>query len=258
MGKHSEERLNIVLDIGEGSRKTSGPGQDQQLHSREFVDLLESRAQCLARTATHAVSFYRALAEFGGRERSNVHGIAIDFCCRLTRVTVLVTNHHQLPLPQLPLPLKALADFSATETIEFHGTRVRKAIEEGKATKAIDDPQFLYLHQLLQLLSLDSYPPRMTQLSTDQVRHIAKLARLELSDAEVEKFSRELTSILTYVEQLQNVDTKNVEPTAQVTGQKNSLRDDVVADPLASPDALLATSPLPIEEHQIETLSAHD
>lgn len=98
----------------------------------------------------------------------------------------------------------------------------------------------------------------MTQLSKDQVLHIAKLARLTLTDAEVEKLPAELTSILNYVEQLQKVDTSKVEPTAQVTGQKNSVREDIVIAPIADPDSILATSPLPIEEHQIETPSAHD
>ena len=98
----------------------------------------------------------------------------------------------------------------------------------------------------------------MAQLTPEQVRHIAKLARLTLSDAEVKKFTTELTSILKYVEMLGEVDTKNVEATAQVTGQTNSFREDkIYTKPLASPDALLSTSPLPIEEHQIETPSAH-
>jgi aspartyl-tRNA(Asn)/glutamyl-tRNA(Gln) amidotransferase subunit C len=98
----------------------------------------------------------------------------------------------------------------------------------------------------------------MTQLTAAQVRHIAKLARLELSDAEVAKFTTELTSILQYVDMLTEVDTKGVEATEQVTGQANSLREDVIRAPqLAEPDALLATSPLPIEDHQIRTPSAH-
>jgi aspartyl-tRNA(Asn)/glutamyl-tRNA(Gln) amidotransferase subunit C len=97
----------------------------------------------------------------------------------------------------------------------------------------------------------------MTQLTADQVRHIAKLARLTLSEEEVAKFAKELTSILGYIDMLGEVDTKNVEPTAQVTGLQNSLREDSIRPPLASADALLATSALPIIEHQIETPSAH-
>lgn len=94
-------------------------------------------------------------------------------------------------------------------------------------------------------------------LSHDDVRHIAKLARLNLSDAEVERFSRELSSILDYIDQLQEVDTSNVEPTAQVTGKTNNFREDEVTEQQADPEALLATSPLPIVERQIETPSAH-
>jgi aspartyl-tRNA(Asn)/glutamyl-tRNA(Gln) amidotransferase subunit C len=98
----------------------------------------------------------------------------------------------------------------------------------------------------------------MTTLTPDEVRRIARLARLTLSDDEVTKFAKEMSAILEYISQLQKVDTSKVEPTAQVTGQVNSLREDVIIPQMALPDALLATSPLPIEEHQIETPSAHD
>jgi len=98
----------------------------------------------------------------------------------------------------------------------------------------------------------------MTQLNAEQVRHIAKLARLNLNDAEVEKYATELTSILKYIDMLQEVDTKGVDATAQVNGRTNSLREDSIrTEPLADVDALLATSPLPIEDHQIRTPSAH-
>ena len=97
----------------------------------------------------------------------------------------------------------------------------------------------------------------MAQLTEDQVRHIAKLARLNLSDAEVEKFSKELTSILSYVDMLGEVDTASVEPTAQVTGQRNVLREDAIRTQATSPDALLQASPLPLSDHQIVTPSAH-
>ena len=97
----------------------------------------------------------------------------------------------------------------------------------------------------------------MSSLTPDQVRHIAKLARLTLNDAEVEKFARELSSIFQYVDMLQEVDTKNVEATAQVTGQVNSLREDNIRTDRTSPDDLLGCSPLPIAEHQIVTPSAH-
>lgn len=100
--------------------------------------------------------------------------------------------------------------------------------------------------------------PHMSSLSQDQVRHIAKLARLELSDGEVEKFATQLTSILGYVDMLGEVDTKNVEPSAQPTGLSNAFREDLVRPSEVSSDALLATSPLPITEHQIQAPSAHE
>lgn len=98
----------------------------------------------------------------------------------------------------------------------------------------------------------------MDNLTPEQVRHIAKLARLTLSDEEVSRYASELTSIFKYIEMLKEVDTTNVEPTAQVSGRGSTLRaDELYQEPLASPDELLATSPLSLEDHQIETPSAH-
>ncbi|MDD5026573.1 MAG: Asp-tRNA(Asn)/Glu-tRNA(Gln) amidotransferase subunit GatC [Candidatus Peribacteraceae bacterium] len=97
----------------------------------------------------------------------------------------------------------------------------------------------------------------MTQLTADQVRHIASLARLTLSEDEVKKFSKELTAILDYVDVLQKVDTKGIEPLKQVTGLASIYRDDVIARDTISTEAMLATSPLPVVSDQIETPSAH-
>ncbi len=96
-----------------------------------------------------------------------------------------------------------------------------------------------------------------TQLTKAQVEHIAKLARLKLSPAEIEKMTTELTSILAYVDMLGEVDTKKIEPTAQVTGLKNVWREDVVRPSQATADDLLDCSPLPIDEHQIKSPHAH-
>lgn len=94
-------------------------------------------------------------------------------------------------------------------------------------------------------------------LSSDDVRHVAKLARLDLTDEEVTRFTKDLGGIFELIETLRQVDTKDVEPTAQVTGLANVTREDVIRTDGAAPDALLATSPLPLREHQIETSSAH-
>ena len=64
------------------------------------------------------------------------------------------------------------------------------------------------------------------ELTREQVKHIATLARLELSDEEIARYQSELARILDYVGQLQEVDTSGVEPTAQVTGLLNRLRED--------------------------------
>lgn len=98
---------------------------------------------------------------------------------------------------------------------------------------------------------------RMPSLSADDVRHIAKLARLTLTDEEVTRFSTELTNILTYIDMLQKVDTSGVEGGAQVTGLTNALRPDEIKTPVATREELLATSPLPIIDDQIQTPSAH-
>ena len=96
----------------------------------------------------------------------------------------------------------------------------------------------------------------MPKLTPDQVHHIlAEVIRL--TDDEVEKFTTELSSILGYIEQLSEVDTKGVEATENVTGQTNNFREDVIVTNLPSREELLSTSPLPIVDHQIQTPSAH-
>lgn len=97
----------------------------------------------------------------------------------------------------------------------------------------------------------------MATLSDDEVRHIATLCRLNLSDAEVIKFAPELNDIFTYIEKLQEVDTTNVEPTPQPTGLTNQLREDTVVTDGPSSEELLSCSPLPIVDNQIQTPSAH-
>ena len=65
------------------------------------------------------------------------------------------------------------------------------------------------------------------KLTKEEAEHIAYLARLGLTEEEKGKFTQQLSSILDYVEQLKEVDTSGVEPTAQVTGLENVIRDDV-------------------------------
>lgn len=70
----------------------------------------------------------------------------------------------------------------------------------------------------------------MADFTRDDVLKLARLARLNLSDQEVEEYSRELSAILGYVEQLQSVDVDGLSPTNQVTGLTNVMREDVTND----------------------------
>ena len=79
-------------------------------------------------------------------------------------------------------------------------------------------------------------------VSSEQVRHIAKLARIGMSDAEIEALVPELNNILGWVEQLGEVDTDGVEPLATVIDLKLRLRDDAVTDGNIR-DEVLANAP---------------
>ncbi len=76
------------------------------------------------------------------------------------------------------------------------------------------------------------------KISKQEVDHVAKLARLELTDQEKELFTNQLSNILTYVDQLNKLDTKNVEPTSHVLDIKNVMREDVADQSLAQEKAL--------------------
>ena len=79
-------------------------------------------------------------------------------------------------------------------------------------------------------------------VNADTVRHVAKLARIAMSDAEVEALVPELNNILGWVDQLAAVDTEGVEPLTAVIDQHLRLRDDVVDDGGVR-DAILANAP---------------
>ena len=83
----------------------------------------------------------------------------------------------------------------------------------------------------------------MAKLTRDEILALARLAKLQLTDAEVTQFSTEISAILGYVEQLQSVDLEGVEPTYQVTGLSNVMRPDEEISYGASPDELLKNAP---------------
>lgn len=70
------------------------------------------------------------------------------------------------------------------------------------------------------------------------VEHVAMLARLSFSEEEKQKLARELNEILAYMEQLNSLDTANVEPLSQVIELNNVFRDDVTKPGLARDEAL--------------------
>ena len=76
------------------------------------------------------------------------------------------------------------------------------------------------------------------RLTKDQVKHVAKLANLPLSDKEEELYSEQLSKILEYVDQLNSVDTKDVEPTFNVSGQENVMRKDETESSLQQEEVL--------------------
>ena len=63
-------------------------------------------------------------------------------------------------------------------------------------------------------------------ITKKEVEHIAKLARLGLTEKEIEKFQKELSKILDYVEKLKEVDISKVEPTSHSIGMENVMRSD--------------------------------
>jgi aspartyl-tRNA(Asn)/glutamyl-tRNA(Gln) amidotransferase subunit C len=80
------------------------------------------------------------------------------------------------------------------------------------------------------------------RITIDQVRHVARLARLELSAAEEQSLQSDLSAILAYVDKLNQLNTAEVEPTAQVGESGTLMRDDEITNRPA-PEEMLANAP---------------
>ncbi|MCA0989274.1 Asp-tRNA(Asn)/Glu-tRNA(Gln) amidotransferase subunit GatC [Guptibacillus algicola] len=78
----------------------------------------------------------------------------------------------------------------------------------------------------------------MSRITNEQVKHVANLARLEMDESEVEKFTTQLDDIISMAEQLNELDTDHVEPTTHVLDLKNVLREDKVQPWLSREEAL--------------------
>jgi aspartyl-tRNA(Asn)/glutamyl-tRNA(Gln) amidotransferase subunit C len=83
----------------------------------------------------------------------------------------------------------------------------------------------------------------LPMISRADVEHVARLARLGLTDADIDQMAGQLNRILEAIGRLQSVDTSSVGPTAQVIALENVMRDDVVRDGITR-DAALAGAPL--------------
>ncbi|MBC7564704.1 Asp-tRNA(Asn)/Glu-tRNA(Gln) amidotransferase subunit GatC [Candidatus Saccharibacteria bacterium] len=91
----------------------------------------------------------------------------------------------------------------------------------------------------------------MTQISHDDVQHLAQLSSLRLTDDEVNALQVDLENIIGYIQQLDELDTTGVEPTYQVTDLENVWRQDVVDNYGISSASLLSLAPA-IEAAQIK------
>lgn len=83
----------------------------------------------------------------------------------------------------------------------------------------------------------------MSTITTDDVRHLAQLSNLQLSEEEIQNLQVDLGNILTYIDQLAELDTTGVEPTYQVTGLENVWRDDVIEQSTVTREKLLELAP---------------
>lgn len=78
----------------------------------------------------------------------------------------------------------------------------------------------------------------MSRISMEQVKHVAHLARLAITDEEAEKYTEQLDRIITFAEQLNELNTDNVEPTSHVIQLKNIMREDKAEKGLPLEDVL--------------------
>ncbi len=80
------------------------------------------------------------------------------------------------------------------------------------------------------------------KITRAEVEHVSRLARLALSDDELDSLTGEMDAILDYVEQLKGLDTDGIVPTAHAVPMENAFRDDVVR-PSFTPEQALSNAP---------------
>lgn len=87
-------------------------------------------------------------------------------------------------------------------------------------------------------------------VSLDEVRHLAALSEINLDDNELTSLTTDIDNIVGYINQLDELDTDNVEPTFQLTGLQNVWRDDAI-EPQLPREKLLALAPA-AEDNQVK------
>ncbi len=93
-------------------------------------------------------------------------------------------------------------------------------------------------------------------LDEDKVRHVAKLARIALTDEEIKKFAGQLSKVFDYMEILNEIDTENVVETSQVTGLNNIMGKDEIVKSKCKREELLECSPLSVDSDNLRVLPA--
>ena len=83
-------------------------------------------------------------------------------------------------------------------------------------------------------------------ITRQDVEHVARLARLQLSEAELDRMAEQLGAILAYIDVLRELDTDGVEPTSHAVPLVNVMRDDEVVPPFPR-DHMLANVPDPVD-----------
>ena len=83
----------------------------------------------------------------------------------------------------------------------------------------------------------------MSTITDDDVRHLAQLSSLQMSDEELQAIRADIENILNYVQQLNELDTTGIQPTYQVTGLQNIWRDDQIDGGSVSRERLLELAP---------------
>lgn len=81
----------------------------------------------------------------------------------------------------------------------------------------------------------------MAKLTDEDIKHVAKLANLKLTESEIKKYKGQLTEIIDYIHELSEVDTKGIEGAARTTTLNNVFKEDVVKDSITQKDALSGT-----------------